>query len=286
MADKNLPKRTAFFVSDGTGITAETLGHSLLTQFEQPPFAHHSLRFVDTVERANAARRIIDDTAEYDCTRPVVFSTLVKPELREIVRRSNGFFLDFFGTYISVLEQELGLAASSATGRSHGMTDALQYSSRIEAVDFTLHHDDGTTTRNLDDADIILIGISRTGKTPTCLYLSLHYGVRAANFPLTDDDLETPRLPASLRIYRDKLFGLTTLPTRLQQIRHERLPDSRYASFAQCDFEIRQAEALFRRLGVPYLSTALKSIEEIAASIVDYAGIERPGRARRSRAHV
>jgi len=283
---ENLPKRTAFFVSDGTAITAETLGHSLLTQFERLPFAQHSLRFIDSVERAEEARQQIDETAQFDGTRPIVFSTLVKPELRRIVARSASLFLDFFGTNIQVLEEELACPASSTTGRSHGLTDVNQYSSRIEAVDFTLHHDDGTTTRNLDEADIILVGVSRTGKTPTCLYLSLHYGVRAANFPLTEDDLETPRIPVSLKTYRQKLFGVTTLPTRLQQIRQARLPDSRYASFAQCDFEIRQAELLFRRMGITCQSTAMKSIEEIAASIVDQSGLERIERRQHPRAHV
>jgi len=286
MTEKNLPKRTAFFVSDGTAITAETLGHSLLTQFERLPCANQSLRFIDSVERAETARRQIDETAEFDGTRPLVFSTLVKPELRRIVASSQALFLDFFGSNIKVLEDELACQASSATGRSHGMTDAIEYSSRIEAVDFTLHHDDGTTTQNLDEADIILVGVSRTGKTPTCLYLSLHYGIRTANFPLTEDDLQTPRLPASLKPHRRKLFGLTTLPTRLQQIRHERLPNSRYASFAQCDFEIRQAELLFRRLGITCSSTAMKSIEEIAAGIVDQSGLERTERRHRPRAHV
>ncbi|MGF1529676.1 MAG: kinase/pyrophosphorylase [Candidatus Competibacterales bacterium] len=147
------------------------------------------------------------------------------------------------------------------------------YSARIDAINFTLNHDDGSTLSHLEDADIILIGISRTGKTPTCLYLSLHYGIRAANFPLTEDDLEELQLPRALRDYRAKLFGLSLDPLRLQRIRQERLPNSRYASLSQCEYETRQAEALFRKLGLPYVESTMKSIEEIATTIIDMAGL-------------
>lgn len=268
-------KRTAFFVSDRTAITAETLGHTLLTQFESVGIERTSLRFIDSVERAKKARERIDQAAA-EGARPLVFGTLVNPEVREIVKSSNCVFLDIFDVFIEPLEQELHVKSTLTAGRSHGLTDIELYSSRIEAVNFTLNHDDGSTVSQLDEADIILIGISRTGKTPTCLYLSLHYGIRAANFPLTEDDLEEMRLPESLKPYRSKLFGLTIDPMRLRQIRQERLPDSRYASLGQCDYEVRQAEALLRRLGIPYLRTTMKSIEEIAATIVDMAGLERP----------
>lgn len=167
------------------------------------------------------------------------------------------------------------MRSSDRVGLYHGLGDLGEYSSRIEAVDFTMHHDDGSTTKHLDSAEIIVVGVSRTGKTPTCLYLSLHYGIRAANFPLTEEDLESPRLPASLMPHRAKLFGLTSEAERLQQIRQERYPDSRYASLDQCEYEIRQAEALFRRLGICSLRTTLKSVEEIAATIIDMAELDR-----------
>ncbi len=269
------PRRMAFFVSDRTGITAETLGHSLLTQFEGTPLETEAIRFVDTPERAQRLRERIDRCADADGLRPLVFSTLINPETRDIVRGCNGLFIDFFEAFIGPLEAELGVKCSMLAGRSHGVTNVEEYSFRIDAVNFTLNHDDGSTASHLDEADIILVGISRTGKTPTCLYLSLHYGIRAANFPLTEDDLEDMKLPKSLQPYRSKLFGLTTDPMRLSQIRNERLPNSRYASLEQCDYETRQAEALFRKLGIPYLRTTMKSIEEIATTIIDMSGLEK-----------
>jgi len=278
--------RTAFFVSDGTGITVEAVGRSLISQFPQEVFTQQILRFVNTPERAELARNSINETAVYDGVRPLVFSTLVKPPLRAIVRESDALFLDLFAAFIKPLEQEMSVRASDRVGLYHGLENLSEYSSRIEAVDFTLHHDDGTTTKHLDDAEIIIVGVSRTGKTPTCLYLSLHYGIRAANFPLTEEDLESPRLPDSLKQHRDKLFGLTSEPLRLQQIRQERYPNSRYASLDQCEFEIRQAEALFRRLGIGCLATTLKSVEEIAATIVDRAGLDRRAQSGPIPAHV
>lgn len=279
-------KRTAFFVSDRTAITAETLGHSLLTQFDSLEFRKESLRFVDSVERAEKVRERINQAALEDGNRPLVFSTLVVPEVREVFRACNCVFLDFFDTFITPLEAELQLKSTLTAGRSHGLTDVVRYSSRIEALNFALNHDDGSTISRLEDADIILVGISRTGKTPTCLYLSLRYGVRAANFPLTEEDLEELHLPASLKPYRDKLFGLTIQPNRLQQIRQERLPNSRYASLEQCEYEARQAEALFRKLGIPFLHSTLKSVEEIAATIIDMTSLEARNRPYRVPIHT
>lgn len=286
MSEESPSRRTAFFVSDGTAITAETLGRSLISQFENVHFAQQSLRFVNTPERALEAQRKINETAIFDGERPVVFSTLVRPELRALVMQSSALYLDIFATFIDPLEQELSSTSSLTLGRFHGLTDAVAYSSRIDAVDFTIGHDDGSTTKHLEQADIIIIGISRTGKTPTCLYLSLQYGIRAANFPITEEDLEHPRLPTSLMSCRDKLLALSTDPQRLQQIRQARYANSRYASYEQCDYEIRQSEALYRRLGVPVVYTTLKSIEEIAATIVDLAGLDRPRRRSSARAHV
>lgn len=281
-----MSKRRAFFVSDRTAITAETLGHSLLTQFESLNIEQFSLRFIDSLDRAERARDRIDQARLEDGARPLVFSTLIDPRIREIIRSADCVFLDFFDAFIEPLEQELETKSTLTAGRSHGMTDIEKYSSRIEAINFTLNHDDGNTVARLDEADIILVGISRTGKTPTCLYLSLHYGIRAANFPITEDDMEELKLPDTLKPFKAKLFGLTTDPQRLTQIRHERLPNSRYASIEQCDYEIRQAEALFRKLKVPYLRTSMKSIEEIATTIIDMAGLERRKATHRPTLHT
>ncbi len=269
-----MTKRTAFFISDSTGITAQNLGRALLTQFEFLAFEHTALRFINTPQRAEHARHVIERAAERDGQKPLVFSTLLDAEIRASLQATPCVYFDLFESFVSRLEAELGVCSQPVRGHSHGMTDHEHYFSRMEAINYTLTHDDGCTVAHLDEADLIMLGVSRTGKTPTCLYLSLHYGVRAANFPITEDDLDEMRLPSVLLPRRAKLFGLTTEPQRLQKIRQERLPNSRYASLRQCEYEIRQAEALYRKLGIPCLSTTLISIEEIAATIVDTMGME------------
>ncbi len=267
-------QRRVFFISDRTAITAETLGNSLLTQFETVSFITHTERYVDSAEKATDIVAKINRYADEDQVPPLVFCTLLDTTVQTILRTCRGVMLDFFEAFIVPLERELQVSSNHTVGRSHGMNDIREYSERIDAINFTLNHDDGSTVSHLQDADIILVGISRTGKTPTCLYLSLHYGIRAANFPLTEDDLEQLRLPQSLEPFKHKLFGLTLDAKRLQQIRQERLPNSRYASLAQCEYEIRQAEALFRKFNVPYVRSTLKSIEEIATGIIDLAHLQ------------
>jgi [pyruvate, water dikinase]-phosphate phosphotransferase / [pyruvate, water dikinase] kinase len=267
--------RTVFFVSDQTGVTAETMGHSLLTQFDGQQFKPVTLPFISTVDKAEEAVRRIDRTAEEEGIRPVVFSTLVQDDLRAVVKRANCLFLDFFDAFLGPLEQELGQPSSHALGRAHGMSDLAAYTARINATNFALANDDGSQTREYELADVVLIGVSRSGKTPTCVYMALQYGVFAANYPLTEDDLESGRLPAAIAPYRAKLYGLTIRPDRLQQIRQERRPDSRYASAQQCAFEVRAAERLFERFGVPFLETAHTSIEEIASRVLERMDIAR-----------
>jgi len=268
-------KRTVFFVSDQTGVTAETMGHSLLTQFDGLEFSAVTLPFISTVDKAEEAVTRIDAQARKDGARPVVFSTLVNDEVREIVMRANCLYLDFFEAFLGPMEQELGQASSHALGRAHGMTDVAAYTARINATNFALANDDGSANRDYERADVILIGVSRSGKTPTCVYMALQYGVYAANYPLVDDDLESGRIPALLEPFRAKLFGLTILPDRLHQIRQERRPDSRYASVTQCNYEVRAAEKLFDRYGIPYLDTTDTSIEEIASRVLERKSIAR-----------
>ncbi len=268
-------KRTVFFVSDQTGVTAETMGHSLLTQFDGPDFRPVTLPFISTVDKAHEAVGKVNAVAIEDGARPIVFSTLVNDEIRGIVKYANCLYLDFFDAFLGPMEQELNQASSHAAGRAHGMKDLDAYTARINATNFALANDDGTQTRDYDRADVILVGVSRSGKTPTCLYMALQYGIYAANFPLTEDDLERARLPDSVEPHRDKLFGLTIRPDRLQQIRHERRPDSKYASMPQCTFEVREAERLLDRYGIPHLDTADCSIEEISSRILERMAIER-----------
>jgi regulator of PEP synthase PpsR (kinase-PPPase family) len=267
--------RTVFFVSDQTGVTAETMGHSLLTQFDALKFRPITLPFISTLDKAEEAVRRIDLTAAQEGVRPIVFSTLVQDELRAVVKRAQGLFLDFFDPFLGPLEIELAMRSSHTSGRAHSMSDTNAYTMRINATNFALANDDGIGARDYEHADVVLIGVSRSGKTPTCLYLALQYGIFTANFPLTEDELESGELPATLKPHQRKLFGLTIKPERLQQIRNERRPESRYASAPQVQYEIRAAEELFNRLGVPFLDTTECSIEEISSRILDRTGIER-----------
>lgn len=267
-------RRTVFFVSDQTGVTAETMGHSLLTQFDGVDFRPVTLPFVSTLDKAEEAVRRIDLAAAESGVRPIVFSTLVQDELRDVVKRANALFLDFIDAFIGPLERELATRSTHRAGRAHGIADLATYTTRINATNFALANDDGAG-RDYERADVVLIGVSRSGKTPTCLYLALQYGIFAANYPLTEDDLECSKLPPALHPHRRKLYGLTISPQRLMQIRNERRPDSRYASQQQVQFEIRAAESLFERFSIPYLNTTECSIEEIASRILDNTGIER-----------
>lgn len=267
-------RRTVFFVSDQTGVTAETMGHSLLTQFDGLEFRPVTLPFVSSVDKAQEAVRKINRAAEEEGVRPIIFSTLVQDDLREIVVKSNGLFLDFFAAFVGPLESELKTRSTHLAGRAHGIADLAAYTVRINATNFALANDDGNGN-DYAHADVIITGVSRSGKTPTCLYMALQYGIFAANYPLTEDDLEANALPARLDPYRRKLYALTIKPERLQQIRTERRPHSRYASPQQVQYELRTAEALFSRYSIPVLDTTECSIEEIASRILNNTGIER-----------
>jgi [pyruvate, water dikinase]-phosphate phosphotransferase / [pyruvate, water dikinase] kinase len=267
-------KRTAFFVSDRTGITAEMLGHSLLTQFEDVGFTEITLPFVDSPEKALQAVRQIDRTAQEDGSRPLVFSTLVDSALSGIVQRANALYLDCFQVFVAPMEAELGVKSSHTVGRSHSVRNN-DYYDRIEAVNFVLANDDGQSTKDLHKADVILVGVSRSGKTPTCLYMALQFGIRAANYPLIPEDFCAMQLPGSIAQYRPKLFGLTIQPERLQRIREERRPGSRYAALDNCEYEVRTAETLMRQEQIPILDTTTRSIEELATVILHQANLQR-----------
>jgi hypothetical protein len=267
--------RTVFFVSDRTGITAEVLGNSLLSQFESLDFQRKTIPFVDTPEKIDEALRRIDETAASEGRRPLVFSSIVDEAMSAQLGRANALVLDLFQVFIAPLESELRMKSSHAAGRSHGIANPIQYFARMEAINFSQAHDDGATTRELDKAQVILIGVSRCGKTPTSLYLALQFGILTANFPLTPDDFVDKRLPGSIRHHKQKLFGLTIDPDRLQQIRQARRPGSKYASLANCRYEVREAQLLMQLEGVSMLDTTSRSIEEIATTIVHRAGLQR-----------
>ncbi|HET6630000.1 MAG TPA: pyruvate, water dikinase regulatory protein [Woeseiaceae bacterium] len=270
-----MSERTVFFLSDQTGVTAETLGHSLLTQFDGQQFRQVTLPFIDTDDKAREAVKKINDAARTAALKPIVFSTLVQDDFRAIVRKADGLHLDIFDVFLEPLEKEFEQVSTHQPGRAHGMSDIEAYMKRIEATNFALANDDGAITRNYEMADVILVGVSRSGKTPTCLYLALQYGVYAANFPLTDEEFDSGTLPDILVSQRTKLFGLTIAPTRLRQIRKERRALGRYSTAQQVRFELREAEKIFKRYNIPYVDTTEFSIEEIASRILDSTGVER-----------
>ena len=268
-------ERAVFFLSDQTGVTAETLGHSLLTQFDGQTFRQVTLPFIDSEDKAREAVQRINESTVEGAAKPIIFSTLVQDEFRAIVRQAKGLHLDIFDVFLEPLEVELQQKSTHTAGRAHGMSDIEGYMKRIEATNFALANDDGGVNRNYERADVILVGVSRSGKTPTCLYLALQYGVYAANYPLTDEELDAGTLPSILLNQRKKLYGLTIAPTRLRQIRKERRPLGKYSSTQQVRYELREAEKIFKKYGIPYVDTTEFSIEEISSRILDSKGVER-----------
>jgi [pyruvate, water dikinase]-phosphate phosphotransferase / [pyruvate, water dikinase] kinase len=260
--------RTVFYVSDGTGITSETFGHSLLTQFESIRLREVRLPFIDSIEKVNEAVHRIDSQAAIDGQRSIVFTTLVDPRMNLLLRQANALFMDLFGQFVEPLEAELGTKSTHTVGRSHTATNSAQYKRRIEAINFSLAHDDGQSSTNLAQSDVILVGVSRSGKTPTSLYLAMQHGIKAANCPLIPEDFDRRKLPEALYKYKAKLFGLSITPERLNEVRQERRPGSRYASLEQCRHEVVEAEAMMKREGIRWQSSTTKSIEEIAANVL------------------
>jgi regulator of PEP synthase PpsR (kinase-PPPase family) len=270
-----MPNRTVFFISDGTGITAETFGNAILAQFELKP-RHVRLPFIDSVDKAHQVVRQINHTATVEGRRPIVFTTLVNMEVLAVIKsQCDGMLLDMFGMFVAPLESELGLKSNHRVGRFSDASKSKEYDDRIEAINFSLAHDDGQSNRDLAGSDVILVGVSRSGKTPTSLYLAMQYGLKASNYPLIPEDFERRQLPPALIPHRKKIFGLTIAPDRLSQIRNERRPNSSYASLENCKHEVHEAEAMMRREGIRWLSTTTKSIEEIATTILQEIRPER-----------
>ena len=270
-----MPKRTVFFVSDGTGITAETFGNAILAQFDMKS-RHVRLPFTDTIDKAHQAVRQINHTADTEGTKPIVFTTLVNMDVLKVLQEHcQGMLLDMFGTFVNPIEAELGIKSHHRVGRFSDVSKSKDYHDRIEAINFSLAHDDGQSNRDLESADVILVGVSRSGKTPTSLYLAMQHGLKAANYPLIPEDFERNSLPDSLKPYRSKLFGLSIAPERLSEIRNERRPNSSYAEIGNCRREVSSGEGLMRREGIRWVNSTTKSIEEIATTIMQEIGLTR-----------
>ncbi|MGE5154181.1 MAG: pyruvate, water dikinase regulatory protein [Bdellovibrio bacteriovorus] len=261
-------RRTVFFVSESTGITAETMGHSLLSQFDTVDFEQVYMPYINTELRAKALTERMREAAERDGVRPICFATMLNQEIGAILRTGDCFYLELFEGFIEPLSQELGVPPSRRSGRSHAITKPSSYTKRIEAINFAMANDDGVRPDNFHRADVVLTGVSRSGKTPTCLYLAMHYGLRSANYPITEEDFERGDVPQLVWDCRHKLFALTIDPQRLQLIREERRPGSEYASIRRCQEDIRRANQIFKRLGIPVLNTTSQSIEEISTQIL------------------
>ncbi len=273
--NNDISRRSIFFLSDRTGITAETLGSTLLTQFDEGSFKQSTLPFINTPEKAQSALEYIEHTGRASGLKPIIFSTTVSDDVREILRAGDALFLDLFDLVLPALEAELEVKSSHREGRAHGIADEDTYRSRIDAMNYALTHDDGVGETGYEDAQVILVAPSRCGKTPVCVYLAMQHGVYAANYPLTEDDLDNRSLPDVLAAHRDKLYGLSIDPERLHQIRTERRKGSQYAAIQQVSYELRQAETLYKRHGLPHANTTNKSIEEIATVIMQDKNIRR-----------
>lgn len=268
-------KRHAYMISDGTGITVESLGDSLMTQFENIRFEKKTIPYVDTLEKAEAVVKELNTCQETTGHPPIAFITLVNPEISARIKQANACVLDLFSTFVGPLETELGTKSSYTVGRTHSVANKATYDHRIEAINYALAHDDGIKIKGYTEADIILIGVSRCGKTPSCLYMALQFGILAANYPFTQDDITHFELPELLRPYKSKLFGLTIDPQRLEHIRTERRPNSQYASTEQCRREVAEVENMFRREKIPFLNSTRYSIEEIVTKIMAAANLKR-----------
>ncbi|HEB94975.1 MAG TPA: kinase/pyrophosphorylase [Sedimenticola thiotaurini] len=262
-------RRTVFFVSESTGITAETLGQSLLSQFAHSvEFKTVYMPFINTMERARELAERLKQLNELEGVRPIVFATMPEEDIRAVLSSSPCLYIELFDTFIGPLAKELGVGPSGKRGLTHGFSNGDSYEHRMNIINFAMTNDDGARLDKFDQADVILIGVSRSGKTPTCLYLAIHFDIKAANYPLTEEDFERGRLPQVLMNNRDKLIALTIDPLRLHRIREERRPGSRYASLNSCRREVQEAEEMFRRLGLKVLDTTSHSIEEISSLIM------------------
>lgn len=259
--------RTVYFVSESTGITAETLGHSLLSQYDTLDFEQVYMPYINTTLRAEELVQSMNEAAARDGARPVVFATMLNTEISAILKAGNCYYMELFDTFMDPLSAELGVPPSRKSGQSHSIK-AGYYTKRIEAINFAMANDDGIRPDNFHRADVVLIGVSRSGKTPTCLYLAMHYGLRSANYPITEEDFERGDVPQLVWDCRHKLFALTIDPQRLQLIREERRSNSPYSSIERCHDDIRQAQQIYKRLQIPVLNTTSQSIEEISSHII------------------
>jgi regulator of PEP synthase PpsR (kinase-PPPase family) len=257
-----------FFLSDSTGISAETMGNALLIQFPNLRFDRTLIPFISSVAEAREVVARLDAVLDSSDRTPLVFTTAASDEVRLELRRTRCPVIDFFDLHMQQVEEILGTPGERLAARLHGVGDIKRYNSRMQAIEYTIEHDDGQSVRSLDKADVILLAPSRCGKTPTAMYLALQHGLFVANYPIVEEDLEVTELPRPVRDLRERCFGLMTSPARLSAVRQERRPNSQYASLEQCTFELRRTESMFKRHRLPVVDSSTKSVEEISTMIL------------------
>lgn len=258
---------SVYFVSESTGITAEAYGHSLLSQFHNARFNIKYTPFINTRDKAQALANEILHRAEAEGKKPIVFATMVDEEINTLLKHAECHYFELFDRFMPDLMQIIQLEPSRQSGVSHGLTNPDNYEARIDTINYALNNDDGMRLNKFDQADVILIGVSRSGKTPTCLYLALHFCMRAANYPITEEDFENGDLPEEVLAHKHKIYALTIDPERLAAIRELRRPNSEYATMRRCYKEVQMAEDMFHRYGLRVLDSTTQSIEELASLI-------------------
>ena len=261
-------QRTVFFVSESTGITAETLGHSLLSQFPHIDFTYLQRPFIDSEKKALALVNEINLISKEKHFKPLVFATMPEFKINNILQQSDCYYYEVFESILDKIGKDLHTEPTRESGMSHGLINEKIYDARIDALNFTLKHDDAMVLKTLGESDVIIVGVSRSGKTPTSLYLALKFGIKAANYPITDDDFDKNELPQILLNNQHKLFATSIKAKRLHQIREKRRPNSQYSSLETCKSEIKKAQFLYDKYGLHPMDVTSQSIEELAAQIV------------------
>ena len=256
-----------FFLSDSTGISAETMGNALLIQFPQLRFERRLIPFIATVAEAQRVVAVLDEAADGPAT-PIAFTTAATDEIRQVLHTTRCPMIDFFELHMSRVEEVFGVAAHREVAKLHGVGDIQRYNSRMAAIEYSIEHDDGQSIRAMDKADVVLVAPSRCGKTPTTMYLALQHGLFVANYPLVEEDLDQAALPRPVRHLREKCIGILADAARLSEVRQARRPNSRYASLEQCRFELRRAEAMYDANRLPVINSTTRSVEEMSTLIL------------------
>ncbi len=261
--------KDVYYISDSTAILAEDLGRALLCQFPGISFNEEKIPFVRSPEQAQAAlQKILERSGG---RFPLLFCTIIDRNIREIFDSPEVEYFDILNGFLGQLEHSLEATPLREPGFSRRGKDIAK---RVEAIHYTLEHDDGTRTREYHQADIILVGVSRSGKTPVSVYLATHFGLKAANFPLTSEQLDNYVLPVDIIRNRQRALGLTSSPKHLHKIREKRYKGSSYASLSTCSRELQQARQLFSQHQIRVLETEGKSIEELAVQAIQLTGIK------------